>query len=94
MIEDTVISEQKEVVFVERRKARRAIEGWDREVHLTNVPYIRKLHGHHLYVKRLVDGQWGKWLDGYSRGVVPTLKLAKEQLEREAAGEGTSWGIK
>lgn len=35
---------------------------------------------------------WLKWIDKHFRGAVETLALAKLQLEREAAGEGTAWG--
>jgi hypothetical protein len=50
-------------------------------------------HGHILTVAYLHGGGigWQKYIDGHFRGSTHTLELAQEQLEREAAGEGSAW---
>jgi hypothetical protein len=52
-------------------------------------------HGHFLYISydKRTD-KWYKGIDNCYRGGVASMELAKAQLEREAAGEGTAWGEK
>lgn len=52
-------------------------------------------HGHFLYIR--FDERTNKWykcIDNHYRGNTELLEVAKRQLEREAAGEGDSWGEK
>ncbi len=52
-------------------------------------------HGHVLQVtKDKMSGDCYKHIDGHFRGDVTNFALAKEQLEREAAGECSAWGKK
>lgn len=52
-----------------------------------------KAHGHTLLIMGEGD-RWLKWIDRHFRGSVERFDKAKEQLEREAAGEGEAWGNK
>ena len=57
--------------------------------------WCKNLHGHYLVLlQSALGGDWHKWIDGNRRGYVENFGLAKQQLEREAAGEGSAWGIK
>ena len=84
------------IVCLERRDSKlRPKDGWHKIEGAWQHAYKREMHGHHLVIfKPNSGGEWQKYMDGYTRGSVELLKVAKEQLEREAAGEGSAWGIK
>lgn len=80
---------------MERRSEKRAKEGWTHsEVYAHG--WIREMRGHHLIIFKPNSGgsYWYKYIDGYARGRVETLKVAKLQLEAEACGESLAFGIK
>lgn len=63
------------------------------EVSEGHVVWEKKMQEHLLTIFHSECGNhWLKWIDKHFRGAVETLALAKLQLEREAAGEGTAWG--
>lgn len=81
-------------MFKERSSMRLA-EGWHKLMGWRG-SYVRDLRGHHLVIfhgSTPNDPNWYKWIDGYYRGCVDKLALAKEQLTGEACGEaGSAWG--
>ena len=65
------------------------------EITSEHVAWEKRMHGHLLTIFHSECGShWMKWIDKHFRGSVETFTLAKEQLEREAAGEGSAWGAK
>jgi len=60
------------------------IEVWERQLHGSELRLLRQPCSSH----------WLKWINKRFRGGVESLVVAKAQLEREAAGEGSAWGIK
>lgn len=79
------------------RSKSRPKDGWHKMEGCWSGGYVRDLRGRHLVIfhgKTPEDTHWYKWIDGYFRGSTEKLRVAKQNLEREALGGDLAWGSK